>query len=54
MQYTPVQISEPIMLGEGGADLPSLLELEAEPFLTSDLPTDDLTVEPISHTHFDH
>ncbi|XP_019713694.1 heat shock factor protein-like [Hippocampus comes] len=34
VQYTPVQIFEPV--GEGGADLPSLLELEAEPFLGSD------------------
>lgn len=36
VQYTPVQIFEPVDEGGGGADLPSLLELEAEPFLGSD------------------
>ena len=40
---TPVLLSEPISLGEGGADLPSLLELEAEPFFSPDPPTDDLS-----------
>nr|XP_057902471.1 heat shock factor protein-like isoform X2 [Doryrhamphus excisus] len=43
VQYTPVQISEAVDAGEGGADLPSLLELEAEPFLNPDTPTDDQT-----------
>uniref|UniRef100_A0A3Q2ZFW7 Heat shock transcription factor 1 n=1 Tax=Kryptolebias marmoratus TaxID=37003 RepID=A0A3Q2ZFW7_KRYMA len=38
---TPVQITEPINLEEGGADLPSLLELEAEPLFNSDAPTDN-------------
>ncbi len=38
---TPVLMSEPISLGEGGADLPSLLELESQPFFSADPPTDD-------------
>ncbi|XP_054619376.1 heat shock factor protein-like isoform X2 [Dunckerocampus dactyliophorus] len=45
VQYTPVQISEPVNVGEGGTDLPSLLELEAEPFLSPDTPTDDQTTK---------
>lgn len=55
VQYTatPVQMSEPISLGEGGADLPSLLELEAEPFFTSDPPTDDPTAALLSHAQLD-
>ncbi|XP_008297547.1 heat shock factor protein 1 isoform X2 [Stegastes partitus] len=50
---TPVQMSEPISVGEGGADLPSLLELEAEPFFDSDLPTDDPAAALLSHAHLD-
>ncbi|XP_069372674.1 heat shock factor protein 1 isoform X2 [Paralichthys olivaceus] len=55
VQYsaTPVLMSEPISLGEGGADLPSLLELEAEPFLTPDPSTDDPAADLLSHTHLD-
>uniref|UniRef100_A0A8D3AUS2 HSF-type DNA-binding domain-containing protein n=1 Tax=Scophthalmus maximus TaxID=52904 RepID=A0A8D3AUS2_SCOMX len=52
VQYTPVLMSEPIGLGEGVADLPSLLELEAEPFLTSDLSSDD-PAALLSHSHLD-
>lgn len=50
---TPVLMSEPISLGEGGADLPSLLELEAEPFFSSDPPTDDPAAALLSHAHLD-
>ncbi|XP_047200103.1 heat shock factor protein 1 [Hippoglossus stenolepis] len=55
VQYsaTPVLMSEPINLGEDGADLPSLLELEAEPFLTSDPSADDPAAALLSHTHLD-
>lgn len=53
VQYTPVQTSEPIGLGEGGADLPPPLELEAEPFLSSDPPTDDPAASLLSHAHLD-
>ena len=55
VQYsaTPVMMSEPITLGEGGADLPSLLELEAEPFLTSDPCADDPAAALLGHTHLD-
>lgn len=53
VQYTPVQISEPFILGQDGADLPSLLELEAEPFFTAGLPTDDPAMELLSSTHTD-
>lgn len=51
VQYTPtpVMMSEPISLGEGGADLPSLLELEAEPFFITDPPTDDPATALLSH-----
>lgn len=43
MHYTatPVLLSEPISLGDGAADLPSLLELQAEPLFSNDPPTDD-------------
>ncbi|XP_076610011.1 heat shock factor protein 1 [Chaetodon auriga] len=53
VQYTatPVLMSEPISLGEGGADLPALLELEAEPFFSPDLPTDDPAATLLSDTH---
>lgn len=50
---TPVQLSEPISVGEGGADLPSLLELEAEPFFSADPPTDDPAAALLSHAHLD-
>ncbi|XP_040909094.1 heat shock factor protein 1 isoform X2 [Toxotes jaculatrix] len=55
VQYmaTPVLMSEPVSLEEGGADLPSLLELEAEPFFASDPPTDDTTAALLKHTHLD-
>ncbi|XP_070777488.1 heat shock factor protein 1 isoform X1 [Enoplosus armatus] len=55
MHYTatPVLMSEPISLGEGGADLPSLLELEAEPFFSSDLSADDPAAALLSHSHLD-
>ncbi|XP_035537177.1 heat shock factor protein 1-like isoform X2 [Morone saxatilis] len=49
---TPVLMSEPISLGEGGVDLPSLLELEAEPFFSTDPPTDD-PAALLSHAHLD-
>ncbi|XP_030266367.1 heat shock factor protein 1 isoform X1 [Sparus aurata] len=51
VQYTatPVMMSEPISLGDGGADLPSLLELEAEPFFITDPPTDDPATALLSH-----
>ncbi|KAI3359027.1 hypothetical protein L3Q82_015426 [Scortum barcoo] len=50
---TPVLMSEPVSLGEGGADLPSLLELEAEPFFSSDPPTDDPADALLSHAPLD-
>lgn len=55
MHYTatPVLMSEPINLEEGGADLPSLLELEAEPFFSTDLPTDDPATTLLSPTTLD-
>uniref|UniRef100_A0A3Q0RHK7 Heat shock transcription factor 1 n=1 Tax=Amphilophus citrinellus TaxID=61819 RepID=A0A3Q0RHK7_AMPCI len=53
VQYTPVQTSEPVSLAEGGADLPSLLELEAEPFLSSDLSTEDPATALLSHASLD-
>uniref|UniRef100_A0A8C4HFB6 HSF-type DNA-binding domain-containing protein n=1 Tax=Dicentrarchus labrax TaxID=13489 RepID=A0A8C4HFB6_DICLA len=49
---TPVLMSEPISLGEGGVDLPSLLEMEAEPFFSTDPPTDD-PAALLSHAHLD-
>ncbi|KAM9838936.1 heat shock factor protein 1 [Aulostomus maculatus] len=49
VQYTPVQISEPISLDGGGTDLPSLLELETEPFFSSDPSADDPVVTQLSH-----
>lgn len=52
VQYTPI-LSEPVNLEGGGADLPSLLELEAEPFFSSDLSTDDPTAELLSQAHLD-
>nr|XP_020477126.1 heat shock factor protein 1 isoform X2 [Monopterus albus] len=55
VQYTatPVLMSEPISLGESGADLPSLLELETEPFFDSDQPADDPAAALLSHTNPD-
>lgn len=55
MHYTatPVLTSEPISLGEGGADLPSLLELQAEPFFSSDTPADDPAAALLSPAHLD-
>uniref|UniRef100_A0A3Q1FG25 Heat shock transcription factor 1 n=1 Tax=Acanthochromis polyacanthus TaxID=80966 RepID=A0A3Q1FG25_9TELE len=50
---TPVQLSEPINAGEGGADLPSLLELEGEPFFDADPPADDPATALLSHAHLD-
>uniref|UniRef100_A0AAQ5ZLA6 HSF-type DNA-binding domain-containing protein n=1 Tax=Amphiprion ocellaris TaxID=80972 RepID=A0AAQ5ZLA6_AMPOC len=50
---TPVQLSEPISAGEGGADLPSLLELEGEPFFDADPPADDPAAALLSHAHLD-
>ncbi|KAF3706915.1 Heat shock factor protein 1 [Channa argus] len=50
VQYTPV-LTEPINMEPGGADLPSLLELEAERFFNSDPPTDDLGSDLLSHIH---
>lgn len=51
VQYssTPVHMTEPFSSGEGGADLPSLLELEAEPFLSPETPTDDSSITLLSH-----
>lgn len=42
MAAPPVLLPEPITLAEGGADLPSLLELEAEPLFSGDPPPDEL------------
>ncbi|XP_022603078.1 heat shock factor protein 1 isoform X1 [Seriola dumerili] len=55
VQYTttPVLMSEPLSLGEGGTDLPSLLELEAEPYFTPDPPTDDPAAALLSHAQLD-
>lgn len=55
MHYTatPVMMSEPINLGDGGTDLPSLLELEAEPFFSTDPPTDDPPTTLLSPTTLD-
>ncbi|XP_056300581.1 heat shock factor protein 1 isoform X4 [Pseudoliparis swirei] len=53
VQYTPVPMSEPISSGEVVANLPSLLELEAGPFFTSDPPTDDPAAALLSHAHLD-
>uniref|UniRef100_A0A3Q1CPB9 HSF-type DNA-binding domain-containing protein n=1 Tax=Amphiprion ocellaris TaxID=80972 RepID=A0A3Q1CPB9_AMPOC len=39
--------------GEGGADLPSLLELEGEPFFDADPPADDPAAALLSHAHLD-
>lgn len=52
VQYTPV-MTEPISLEGGGADLPSLLELGEEPFFSSDLPTDEVAADLLSHARLD-
>ncbi|KAF7645029.1 hypothetical protein LDENG_00211520 [Lucifuga dentata] len=46
VQYsaTPILMTEPNTLGEGGANLPSLLELEAGPYFSTDSPTEEPTV----------
>lgn len=51
----PLQTPEVSLLGGGGADMPSLLELEEEPFFTSDLPEEDPTTTLLtpSHPHSD-
>uniref|UniRef100_A0A3B5MZN2 Vertebrate heat shock transcription factor C-terminal domain-containing protein n=1 Tax=Xiphophorus couchianus TaxID=32473 RepID=A0A3B5MZN2_9TELE len=43
VQYTatPLHLTEPVVLGEGDADLPSLLEYETEPLFNSDAAGDD-------------
>lgn len=50
---TPVLLSEPMGLGEGGADLPSLLELEEQPFFSTDPPTDDPALLSPAHPDSD-
>uniref|UniRef100_A0A1A8P5R9 Heat shock transcription factor 1 n=1 Tax=Nothobranchius pienaari TaxID=704102 RepID=A0A1A8P5R9_9TELE len=50
---TPVQVTEPLSLEEGGGDLPSLLELEAEPLFSSDTPTDNPADILLSQTQLD-
>ena len=50
---TPVLMSDPTGSGEGGAELPSLLELEAEPFFGADPSADDQPATLLSHTHLD-
>lgn len=40
---TPLQTPELNLLGGGEADMPSLLELDEEPFFTTDLPEEDPT-----------
>ncbi|XP_054881507.1 heat shock factor protein 1 isoform X4 [Poeciliopsis prolifica] len=43
VQYTatPLHLTEPVVLGEGDADLPSLLEYETEPLFSSEVAGDD-------------
>uniref|UniRef100_A0A1A8GNJ0 Heat shock transcription factor 1 n=1 Tax=Nothobranchius korthausae TaxID=1143690 RepID=A0A1A8GNJ0_9TELE len=55
VHYTamPVQVTEPLSLEEGGSDLPSLLELEAEPLFCSDTPTDNPADILLSQTQLD-
>lgn len=53
MHYTPVPISEPVSLGEGGADLPSLLELETEPFFSPDPSTEDAAAALLNQPDLD-
>lgn len=45
---TPLQTPELNLLGGGDADMPSLLELEQEPFFTTDLPEEDPTTALLS------
>lgn len=49
VQYTPVQTSE----SDSGADLPALLELETEPFLSSDPHTEDPSTTLLNHVNLD-
>lgn len=49
VQYTPVQTSE----SDSGADLPALLELETEPFLSSDPHTEDPGTTLLNHVNLD-
>uniref|UniRef100_A0AAX7SD24 HSF-type DNA-binding domain-containing protein n=1 Tax=Astatotilapia calliptera TaxID=8154 RepID=A0AAX7SD24_ASTCA len=49
VQYTPVQTSE----SDSGADLPALLELETEPFLSSDPHTEDPGITLLNHGNLD-
>ncbi|CAG5887035.1 unnamed protein product [Menidia menidia] len=55
VQYTatPIQIPEPLSLEGDGTDLPSLLELESQPFFGSDVPSDDATDELLRQTQLD-
>uniref|UniRef100_A0A3Q2T0V5 Heat shock transcription factor 1 n=1 Tax=Fundulus heteroclitus TaxID=8078 RepID=A0A3Q2T0V5_FUNHE len=55
VQYTatPLHLSEPVTLGEGDADLPSLLEYETEPLFNSDAATDDPPDVLLSTTQLD-
>ncbi|XP_065327442.1 heat shock factor protein 1 isoform X2 [Pelmatolapia mariae] len=53
VQYTPVQTSESIGLADSGADLPALLELETEPFLSSDPHTEDPGTTLLNHANLD-
>lgn len=43
---TPLQTPEVSLLGGGGADMPSLLELDDEPFFATDLPEEDTLLTP--------
>lgn len=49
---TPLQTPELSLLAGGGADMPSLLELESEPLFT-DLPEDELTLISPPQPHAD-
>lgn len=53
VQYTPVQTSESIGLADSGADLPALLELETEPFLSADSHTEDPGTILLNHANLD-
>ncbi|XP_072225916.1 heat shock factor protein 1 isoform X2 [Leuresthes tenuis] len=55
VQYTatPVQMPEAVSLGEDGADLPSLLDLETQPFFSSDTASDDPENDLLSQTQLD-
>ncbi|XP_029369506.1 heat shock factor protein 1 isoform X1 [Echeneis naucrates] len=55
VQYstTPALLPEPVSLGEGGSDLPSLLELETEPYFTPDPSADDSATALLSQAQLD-